>query len=138
MGHPGWKENGQDLTLWRCGALGDHFQIYGSCLRRAVRAVELCRNLQLRSCKPDPLGADIVHVREDRRNSPDVAGRFRSPGGSVKMFDKNLVHAIIRGKDPDCGSAELSVNLLLTRDHGSTPCSYYLLDSTSRPSATLP
>src|SRR4029077_11083779 len=28
--------------------------------RRAVRAVELLRNLQVRSRKPDPLGADIV------------------------------------------------------------------------------
>jgi len=45
------------------------------------------------------------------------------------MFDKNLVHAIIGekdlgGKDLDCGSAELSVNLgltidALTRGHGS-------------------
>ena len=35
------------------------------------------------------------------------------------MFDKHLVHAIIGGKDPDCGSAELSVNLVLTRGHGS-------------------
>ena len=93
MGHPGWKENGQDLTLWRCGALGDHFQIYGSCLRRAVRAVELCRDLQMRSCKPDPLGADIVHVREDRRNGAGLAVRSGSPGGRVKMFDKNLVDA---------------------------------------------
>jgi hypothetical protein len=35
------------------------------------------------------------------------------------MFDKNLVHAIIGGKDLDCGSAESSVNLVLTRGHGS-------------------
>ena|ERR1035437_1530227 len=34
------------------------------------------------------------------------------------MFDKNLVHAIIGGKDLDCRSAELSVNLGLTRGHG--------------------
>jgi hypothetical protein len=60
-----------------------------------------------------------VHVREDRRNGAGLAGRFGSPGGSVKMFDKNLVHAIIGGKDLDCGSAELSVNLVLTRGHGS-------------------
>jgi hypothetical protein len=33
------------------------------------------------------------------------------------MFDKNLVHAIIGGKDLDCRLAELSVNL--TRGHGS-------------------
>ena len=73
----------------------------------------------MRSSKPDPLAADIVHVREDRRNRADLAGRFGSPGGRIKMFDKNLVHAIIGGKDLDCGSAELSVNLELTRAHGS-------------------
>jgi hypothetical protein len=77
-----------------------------------VGAVELSWNLQVRSCKPDPLGADIVHVREDRRNGADPAGRFGSPGGRVEMLDKNLVHAIIGGKDLDCGSAEWSVNLV--------------------------
>jgi predicted transcriptional regulator len=50
------------------------------------------------------------------------------------MFDKNLVHALISGKNLDCGSAQLcvnlsrvsllrvnlpSVNLLLTLGHGS-------------------
>jgi hypothetical protein len=64
-----------------------------------------------------------VHVREDRCNGAGLAGRFGSPGGRLKMFDKNLVHAIIRGKDPDCGSAELSLNpglttAVLTRGHG--------------------
>jgi hypothetical protein len=87
--------------------------------RRAVRAVELGWNLQVRSCKSDPLGADIVHVREDRRDGVGFAGRFGSPGGRVKMFDKSLVRAIVGGKDPDCGSAELSVNPVLTRGHGS-------------------
>ena len=58
-------------------------------------------------------------MSEDRRNAADLAGRFGSPGGRVKMFDKHLVHALIGRKDPDCGSAELSVNLGLTRGHGS-------------------
>jgi hypothetical protein len=40
------------------------------------------------------------------------------------MFDKNLVHAIIGGKDPDCGSAELSVNPGLTGGHGSYSRTY--------------
>src|SRR5438876_10984501 len=84
--------------------------------RRTVRAVELSWNLQVRSCKPDPLGADIVHVREDRRNGAGLAGRFGSPGGRVEMFDKNLIDPIIGGKDLDCGSAQLramlSVNLM--------------------------
>jgi hypothetical protein len=119
------------------GALG---QSRTGLLRRAVGAVELRRNFQVRGGEPDPLGADVVHVGEDRRNSADVAGRFGwrfcrqfgSPGGRVKMFDEKLVHAIIGGKDLDCGAAELSVNLRLTRGHGS----YSLTYSTSGPSAT--
>jgi hypothetical protein len=103
------------------GALG---QSRAGLPRRAARPVELSWNLQVRSGKPDPLGADIVHVREDRRNGAGLAGRFGSPGGRVKMFDKNLVHAFIGGKDLNCGPAQLcvkllSVNLVLTRGHGS-------------------
>jgi len=118
------------------GALG---QSRTSLLRRAVRAVELSWNLQMRSGKPHPLAADVVHVREDCRNgaSRKVAGHkvagftgrlgsrwfgsrwFGSPGGRVKMFDKHLVHAIIGGKDLDRGQAEWSVKLGFTRGHGS-------------------
>ena len=98
------------------GALG---QSRTGLLRRAVRAVELSWNLQVRSGKPDPLGADVVHVREDRRNGADLARRLGSPGRRVKMFDEHLVHAIVGGKDLDCGSTELSVNLPLTSGRGS-------------------
>jgi hypothetical protein len=98
------------------GALG---QSRAGLLRRAVGAVELWWNFQVRSCKPDPLAADIVHVGEDRRNGAGLAGRFGSPCVRVEMFDKNLVHPIIGGKGLACGSAELSVNLMLTRGHGS-------------------
>jgi hypothetical protein len=111
------------------GALG---QSRTGLLRRAVRPVELGWNLQVRSCKPDPLGANIVHVRENRRNGADLAGRFGSPGGRVKMFDKNLVHAIICGKDPDRGSAEMSVNLVLK--HGHVPLLLDLYDTATPPS----
>src|SRR5437870_5168976 len=45
------------------GALG---QSRTGLLRGAARAIELWWDLQVRSCKPDPLAADIVHVREDR------------------------------------------------------------------------
>jgi hypothetical protein len=72
-------------------------------------------------------------MRKDRRNRADPAGRFRSPRSRVKMLDKNLVHALIRGKDPDCGWAELSVNLLLTRGHGSNS----LIDTTSGPRSSF-
>ena len=98
------------------GALG---QSRAGLLRRAVRAVQLWWNLQVRRGKPDPLAADIVHVREDGRNAADVAGRFGSPGGRVKMFDENLVDAIVGAKDLDCGSPQLRVDLGLTRGHGS-------------------
>jgi hypothetical protein len=60
-----------------------------------------------------------VHVREDRRNGANFTGWFGIPGGSAKMFDKNLVHAIVSGKDLDCGSAELSLNLVWSCGHGS-------------------
>lgn len=102
------------------GALG---QSQTGLLRRAACAVELRWDLQVRSGKPDPLGADIVHVGEDRRYGADLAGRLGSPGGRVKMFDKRLVDAIVGGKDLDCGSAKFwimsSVNLRLTRGHGT-------------------
>jgi len=72
----------------------------------------------MRSCKPDPLRADIVHVRKDGRNGPYLAWRLGSPGGRVKIFDKNLVQPIISGKDLDGGWAEQSLGLVSTRRHG--------------------
>jgi hypothetical protein len=87
--------------------------------RRAVRAVELSRNFQVRSRKPDPFAAHIVHVREDRRDAAGLAGRFRSPGGRVEMFDEHLIHPLVGGKDPHCGSSEFSLNFALMRGHVS-------------------
>jgi hypothetical protein len=52
-------------------------------------------------------------------NGAGLSGRFSVPGARVEMFDKNLVNALVGGKDLDCGSAELRVNVVLTRDHGS-------------------
>ncbi len=86
---------------------------------RAMRAIELRWNLQVGSSKPDPLTADIVHVREDCRNGADVAGRFGCPGVSGQMLDKELVEALVSGKDPGGGPAEISVDLGLTGSHGS-------------------
>jgi len=88
-------------------------------LWRAVRAVELCRNLQLRSGKPDPLTAHIVYVRENRRNGPRLAGWFGSPRSRVQMFNQHLVHAIIGGKSLRRCSARLGLNLGWTLAHGS-------------------
>src|SRR5271170_7828243 len=88
-------------------------------LRRAMRAVELRWNLQMGSCKPDPLAADVVHVREDRSDRADIAGRFGAPGSRIKTLDKKLVHPLVSRKDLNSAPAELSVNLVLTRDHGS-------------------
>jgi len=101
--------------------------------RRAVRAIELRWNLQVRSCKPDPLTADIVHVGEDRRNGAGLAGRLGCPSSWVKMFDKHLAHAVVDKKDlggkvPDCGSTELGVNLGLTIDALTPGHGFLLLD----------
>src|SRR5450631_62847 len=81
--------------------------------RRAVHSVELRRNLQVLSRKPDPLGAHIVHVRKDRCNRADLAAWLGSPGGRGKALDKHLVQALIRGKHLYCGSAELALHLIL-------------------------
>jgi hypothetical protein len=104
------------------GALG---QCRAGLRRRAVRTVELCRHLQVRCCQPDPLCADIVHVGENRCNRAGLTGRIGSPRGRVKVFDKKLVYAIVSGKGLDCGPAELSVNLGLTRGHGSYSLPYH-------------
>lgn len=84
-----------------------------------MRAVELWRNFQVRCCKPDPLSADVVHMREDCPDGAGFAWRFGFPRGRVKMLDEHLVDAIVCGKDLDCGSAELRVNFRLARGHGS-------------------
>jgi len=73
----------------------------------------------MRSGKPNPFGADVVHMGEDGRDLASLAGWFGSPNGRVEVFDQQLVHAIIGGKDLNGGSAELSVNLGLTLRHGS-------------------
>jgi hypothetical protein len=88
-------------------------------LRSAVRAVELAWNLQVRSGQAQPLGADVVHVREDRGDRADLTRRFRFPGGGVKMLDQHLVQAIVGGKDSHGRRAELSMWPGWTRCHGS-------------------
>jgi len=86
---------------------------------RAMRALELSRNFQMRRREPDPLAADIVHVGEDRRNGAGLAGRFGPPRGRFKMFDQNLVHPFVGSKNLDRGSAQLRVNLVSSHSHGS-------------------
>jgi len=120
---PTTAERFSQHRLTASGTLG---QSRAGLLRCAVRAVELSWNLDVRSRKPDPLAADIVHVRENRRDgaSPGFARWLGSPGGWIKMLYKNLVHAIIGGKRTGGSSAELSVNTgltigVLTRGHGS-------------------
>jgi len=94
------------------GALG---QSLAGLLPRTMHPIELGRNFQVRSCEPDPLSPDIVHVGEDRRNGAGIAGRFCRPGRGIEILDEKLVYAIIGGEDLDCGSAELSVNLGWTK-----------------------
>ncbi len=72
-------------------------------------------------------------MREDRRNRAGLAWRLGSPCARVEMFDQNLVHALIGGKDPD-GSAELRVNLVLRRVMAPRSST----NDTSTPSTKLP
>src|SRR5260221_12123458 len=78
----------------------------------------------MRSREPYPLRADIVHVSEYRRDGAALAGRLGPPSGGVKIFNQHLIHAFIGGKDPDCRFAELSLNIGLSRGHGSHSSAY--------------
>jgi hypothetical protein len=93
-------------------------QCSASLLRRAASTVEQQWNLQVRRSKPDPLGADIVHMRENRRNRAHLSRRCGPPRSRIQMFDKVLVHAVIGSKHLHRGSTDLSVNLVSTRGHG--------------------
>jgi hypothetical protein len=80
----------------------------------------------MRGCKPDPLAADIVHMREDRGNCTYLPRRLGSPGGRVKMFDEHLVDTVVYEKNLGGRvlvgySAALSVKERLAID-GSTRC----------------
>ena len=55
----------------------------------------------MRSGKPDPLRANVVHVREDRRDGTHLPRRFGCPRGRIEMLDQHLVHSIVRGEDAD-------------------------------------
>jgi hypothetical protein len=82
-------------------------------------AIQLWRNFQVRCRKSDPLGTDVVHMREDCRNGAGFSWWLGFPRGRVKMLDEHLVDAIVGGKDLDCDSAELCRDSTLARAHGS-------------------
>jgi hypothetical protein len=72
-------------------------------------------------------------VREDRGDGAGAgfAGRLGCPDFKVEMFDKELVDALVRGEDSDCGLGELNVKRGLTRRHGSV-----VINATPRESRT--
>jgi hypothetical protein len=91
-----------------------------ACLARgAARAVELAGNFQVRSGQPNPFGADIVDVGEDRGDGAGLAGWLGFPGGRIEMLDQHLVHAVVGGEDTDRGPGEWNVELGLPGGHGS-------------------
>ncbi len=68
--------------------------------RRAIRTLQLWRNFQMRRGQPHPLTTDVMHVRKDRRNRSHLARRLRIPSRGIQMLDQQLVHPLIRRKDP--------------------------------------
>lgn len=89
-------------------------QSHARLLRRAARPIKLRGNFQVRSRKPHPLAANIVHMRKNRHDGADSTGRLGSPRGRIEMFDKNLVHALIGGKHLNRSPADLAVDFGLT------------------------
>jgi len=74
----------------------------------------------MRSGEPDPLAADIVHVREDRGDSAGAggAGWFGCPDFRVKMFDKKPVDTVVGGEGLEGGSGGLNLSVAM-RSHES-------------------
>ena len=107
--------------------LSQHLRAVGSAPRQsrtslfrcAICSIELCRNIQVRRIKPDPLRAYIVHMRKDRRNAANTTGRFSVPRDRVKFFDKHLVDAIVGSKDLRCSLPRPTRNFVLTHGHES-------------------
>ena len=115
---PGVAEKLRDSAGTGVEGFGEHLGAAGGALGqcgtgllgRRVGAVELGWDLQVGRAKPDPLGADVVHMSEDGCNGTDAGGWFRwragFPNGGVEMFDEELVHAFIGGKDAERGWGE--------------------------------
>src|SRR5262245_12659777 len=65
---------------------------------RAVGAVKLRRQLDVRCGKPQPFAPDVVHVREDRDDRASLAaGRLCSPGSWIEMRQDQLIHPLTDG-----------------------------------------
>jgi hypothetical protein len=105
---------GEHLRAAR-GALGERF---AGLLRSAVEAVEPARDFQVRSGQPDPLGANVVQVREDRGDGADLARRFGCPGGGVQAPEQKLVHSFVGVEDPDGGLGKRRLGFGRTAWHG--------------------
>ena len=72
----------------------------------------------MRSCKPDPFAANIVHVGENRCDGANSrTGRgFCPPRRGVKMLNEHLVDEVVeeeelRGRALESSAPELPVNL---------------------------
>src|SRR5712664_1746924 len=77
----------------------------------------------MRSCKPDPLAADIVQMREDGRDSPATAfltRRLGAPRTRVEMGEDELVHGVVARVGFEQGVANLGKRRVGLECHGSS------------------
>src|SRR5229473_4478795 len=75
------------------------------------------------SCKPDPLAADIVQMREDGRDSPATAfltRRLGAPRTRVEMREDELVHCVVARVGFEQGVANLGKRRVGLECHGSS------------------
>jgi hypothetical protein len=65
---------------------------------RAAGSIKLRGQLEMRRGKPQPLPANVVHMRKDRRDGAHVsAGRFCPPGAGMQTLDDKLIHLVVYG-----------------------------------------
>ncbi len=98
----------------------------GGLLHGAAAGIEQRRTLEMRSCKPDPLAADIVQMREDGRDGPAIAfltWRLGAPRTRVEIGEDELVHGVIARVGFEQGVANLGKRRVGLECHGS--CALY-------------
>jgi len=72
-------------------------------VRGAPRPVQQRRNLEMRRSQPHPLAAHVMHMSKYRCNRSHPTRRFSLPRSRIKRFNQQLVHPLIRCKNPRRG-----------------------------------
>jgi hypothetical protein len=79
-----------------CAAQGTFCQCDSCLLLGTAGAVELCRQLEMWGGEPEPLAANVVHVREYRGNCAHIAPESLCPPSlRMEVLENELIHLVV-------------------------------------------